>query len=159
MSSQFSIPVPNLDMNSFELPPPLPLMAPPMANAILATAATAITTQKNDGNGIPVEPMLTTAPSAPLLQPAQPAPVLYQTEAAPVSYRATAPGPLSTTAPIQPRQYPLDQPANATSRVESKHGHVTSTAPKKGDIAYKTSPCRHFTRYNGWCPWGDECGL
>ena len=159
MSSQFSIPVPNLDLNSFELPPPLPLMAPPMANAISPTATTAVTTQKNDGNGTPVEPMLTNAPSAPLLQPAQPVPVLYQTEGAPIYSQATALGPLSTATPRQLRQHPLGQLANAASRVGSKHVHVTSTAPQKGDIAYKTSPCRHFTRYNGWCPWGDDCGL
>jgi hypothetical protein len=140
MSSQFSIPVPNLDMNSFELPP-LPLIASPVANAFSATTAAAMTTHKNNGNGIPDEPMLPTAPSAPLLQPV---PVLYQTEVAPGNLRATAQGPLSTAAPRQQ---------------QSKHGHVTSNAPKKGDMAYKTTPCRHFAMNNGWCPWGDECGL
>jgi len=158
MSSQFSIPVPNLDMGSFELPL-LPLIAPPIANVIPGTKTTAITTQKNDGNGITDGPMSLTAPSAPLVQHAQPVPVLHQTEGAPVNLWATAPGPLSTAAPRKPRPPPLDQPANAVSRAASKHGHVASTAPKKDDMAYKTTPCRHFTMNNGWCPWGDECGL
>ena len=158
MSSQFSIPVPNLDMNSFGLPL-LPMMASPIANPIPTTTTTAITVQKNNGNGIPNEPMLPTAPSAPLLQPAQPVPAPYQTEGAPVNLRATAPGPLSTAAPRQPRQTPLDQPANPVSRAGTKHGNVTSTAPKKDDMAYKTTPCRHYTMNAGWCPWGDECGL
>ena len=153
MSSQFSIPVPNLDMNSFELPS-LPLMAPPVANAF-----SAIATHNKNGNGIPDESMLPTPPSGPLLRLAQPVPVLYQTEGEPVNSRAAAPGSLSTTVPMQPRQPSLDQPANPVSRAVSKHGHVTSTAPKKDDMSYKTTPCRHFAMNKGWCPWGDECGL
>lgn len=26
-------------------------------------------------------------------------------------------------------------------------------------LFWKTSPCRHFVRYRGWCPLGDACGL
>ncbi|KAI0290368.1 hypothetical protein BC826DRAFT_1106495 [Russula brevipes] len=34
-----------------------------------------------------------------------------------------------------------------------------STTPKKEDMAYKTTPCRHFTLNQGWCPYGDGCGF
>jgi len=33
--------------------------------------------------------------------------------------------------------------------------------PKKirSMIAWKTTPCKHFVRNNGWCPLGDACNL
>jgi len=158
MSSQFHIPVPDLDSNSL-YNSRLPFMAPPVANQVPVTTNAATTMPTNI---VPDENVPLTAPPAPLLQPAQPVPGLYQTQiqGAPLTIRTTASGPVGTATRLA-RQPPFDQHFNAVSRAGtvSKQAHATSTAPKKDDMAYKTTPCRHFALNDGWCPWGDECGL
>jgi hypothetical protein len=158
MSSQFRIPVPDLDSNSLYFSR-LPFMVPPVANQVPATTNTA-TTLTNNVTFTADENMALTTPPAPLLQPAQPVPGLYQTQSqvAPLTVQTTASGPAASRLTRQP---PFDPHFNAVSRAGtvSKQVHATSTAPKKDDIAYKTTPCRHFTLNDGWCPWGDECGL
>jgi hypothetical protein len=157
MSSQFHIPVPDLDANSLYISR-LPFMAPPVANQVPATANTPTMAPTNVDENVPY-----TAPPAPLLQPAKPVPGLYQTQTqgAPLTGQATASGLACAAASGLARHPPLDQHFNALSRTGalSKQARATSTAPKKDDMAYKTTPCRHFALNDGWCPWGDECGL
>ena len=158
MSSQFHIPVPDLDSSSFRLPR-LPLMAPQVVNQVPETMNASATMPTDNGTFIPDENVPHTAPPAPLLQPAQAVPGLYQTQGAPLSVQTTASGPPCAAAPGPVRRPPLDQYSNAVSRVGTVSKQATSTAPKKDDMAYKTTPCRHFALNDGWCPWGDECGL
>jgi hypothetical protein len=160
MSSKFHIPVPNLDSDSFHIPR-LPFMAPQVVNQVQTTANMATTTPTNNGTFIPDEKVSRTAPPAPLLQPAQPVSGLYQTQGAPLAIQTTASGPPYVAAPRAARQSPLDQHSNLVSRAGTvpKQAHATSTAPKKDDMSYKTTPCRHFALNSGWCPWGDGCGL
>ena len=97
--------------------------------------------------------MLPALPALGLCQP--------ETQGLPHTAHAIVSGPLSTCAPMPPCLSPLDQFSNPGTpmAVASKPTQVTSIAPKKDDMAYKTTPCRHFTLNRGWCPWGDECGL
>jgi hypothetical protein len=163
MSEQFSIPVPNLELNPFE-PPPLSLMTPSVGNAVAATTNRTMTPQENNREYVFDEcKVVPSAPPAPRMPPAMPVQGLWQPEAqGPLhTARAIGSGPLSARAPMPPRPSPLDQGPNpgTPAVVAPKHPQVTSNAPKKDDMAYKTTPCRHFTLNRGWCPWGDDCGL
>lgn len=162
MSEQFSIPVPNLEMNPFDSPP-LSLMAPSVGNAVAANTNRTMMPQENNQKYVFDERKVPGAPPAPCMPPALPVQGLWQPEAQgpPRTARAIASGPLSARAPMPPRSSPFDQGPNpgTPTVVESQHPQVTSTAPRKDDLAYKTTPCRHFTLNQGWCPWGDECGL
>jgi hypothetical protein len=162
MSEQFSIPVPNLELNPFD-PPSLSLMTPSVGNAVAATTNRTMMPQENNQKYVFDERKVPSAPPAPRMPAALPVQGLWQPEAQgpPRTARAIASGPLSARAPMPPRSSPFDQCPNpgTPTVVESQHPQVTSTAPKKDDLAYKTTPCRHFTLNQGWCPWGDECGL
>jgi len=160
MSSQFHLPIPDLNSNAFGFTP-LPLVGAPVANAVPPTTPTAATTLMNNGSSISNEPVLPTAPAAPLLKPAQPVLAMFQPQGVPITMQTTASGPPIAASPRPPRHSPLDQRSILVSRpaVAARNPQGTSTAPKKDDMAYKTTPCRHFTLNNGWCPWGDECGL
>jgi hypothetical protein len=162
MSEQFSIPVPNFEMNPFDPPPP-PSMTPSAANAVATTTNKTMMPQESKKKYVFDERQVPSAPSAPRVPPALPVLGLWKPEAqgSPHTTRAIASGPLFARTPMPPRPSPFDQgpnPGNPTVDV-SKHPQVTSMAPKKDDVAYKTTPCRHFTLNRGWCPWGDECGL
>jgi len=161
MSEQFSIPVPNLEVNPFD-PSPLSLMKPSAGNAV-ATSTNKTMPQESKKKYVFDECKVPSAPPAPRMPPALPVPGCWQpeTEGSPGAARAIASGPLSARAPMPPRPSPLDQGANSEtpSVATSKHSQATFIAPKKDDLAYKTTPCRHFTLNRGWCPWGDECGL
>jgi hypothetical protein len=161
MSSQFRIPVPDLDSNSLYFSR-LPFMVPPVAEHVPATAKTSTMTPTNNGTFVADENVPLAAPPAPLLPPAQHVPGFYQTQTqvAPLTVQNTS-GLAGSAASRLTRQPPFDQHFNAVSRAGtvSKQAHTTSTAPKKDDMAYKTAPCRHFALNEGWCPWGDECGL
>jgi hypothetical protein len=163
MSEQFSIPVPNLELGPFE-PTPLSLMTPSVGNAVATTTKKSMMLQENNRDRAFDERRMPSAPPAPRMPPSLPVQGLWQPEiqGPPYTARAIGSGPLSARAPMPPpRPSPLDQgpkPENPTAIVP-KHPQVTSIAPKKDDMAYKTTPCRHFTLNRGWCPWGDDCGL
>jgi hypothetical protein len=160
MSSHFHMPIPDLNSNAFGFTL-LPLVSAPVANAVPPTTPTVSTTLMNNRSLILNEPVLPTAPAAPLLKPAQPVSAMFQSQGVPITVQTTASGPPIPAAPRSPRHSPLDQRSISVSRpaVAAKNPQGTSTAPKKDDMAYKTTPCRHFTLNNGWCPWGDGCGL
>jgi hypothetical protein len=85
---------------------------------------------------------------------------LWQPQGSSPAARTIASGPFSARVPMSSHPSVLNQETRpVTSAVVPKHTQVTSIAPKKEDMAYKTTPCRHFTLNQGWCPWGDECGL
>lgn len=162
MSEEYSIPVPNLESNPFDFPPSS-VMTPPVGNSVATTTNRTMNPQENNKTYVFDERKVPSAPPAPRIPPALPVQGLWQpeTQGSPRTSCALAPGPLSARAPLPPRPSPLDQGPNrgTATVVVSKHPQVTSIAPKKGDLAYKTTPCRHFTLNRGWCPWGDECGL
>ena len=162
MSEEFSIPVPNLEMNPFDYTA-LSLMTPSMGNAVATTTNKTMMPQENKKKLVFDERKVPSAPPAPLIPPALPVQGMWQPEpqGLPHTARAIASGPLSARAPMPPRSSPLDQGLNpgTPAVVVPKHPQSTSTAPKKDDLAYKTTPCRHFTLHQGWCPWGDKCGL
>jgi hypothetical protein len=164
MSEQFSIPVPNLEFGPFE-PPPLSLMAPSVGNlnAVAPTTNKTMMPQENNKDHVFDERKMPRAPPAPRMPPALPVQSLWQHEiqSSPHTARAIGSGPLSPRAPMPPRPSPWDQGPNLEipTAAVPKHPPATSIAPKKDDMAYKTTPCRHFTLNRGWCPWGDDCGL
>jgi hypothetical protein len=162
MSEEFSIPVPNLELNPFDCPP-LSLMTPSVENAVVTTTNNTMMPQENNKKYVFDERKVPSAPPAPRMPPAMPVQGLWQPEpqGLPHTARAIASGPLSARAPMPPCPSPLDQGPNqgTPTVVVSEHPQVTSIAPKKDDMAYKTTPCRHFTLNQGWCPWGDDCGL
>ena len=162
MSEQFSIPVPNLEMNPFE-PPQLSLMTPSVGNAVGTTTDKAMMPQETNKKYLFDERKVPGAPLAPRIPPALPVQGLWQPtpRGSPHTAHAFASGPLSARARMTPRLSPSDQGPNpgAPTVVAPERPQVTSIAPKKDDMAYKTTPCRHFTVNQGWCPWGDECGL
>ena len=162
MSEEFSIPVPNLELNPFDTPP-LSLMTPSVGNVVAMTTNKTARPQENNKKYVSDERKVPGAPPAPHMPPALPTLGLRQpeTQGLPRTARAIASGPLSARAPMPPRPSPSDQFPNpgTPTAVASKPTQVTSIAPKKDDMAYKTTPCRHFTLNRGWCPWGDECGL
>lgn len=162
MSEEYSIPVPDLESNPF-FSPPLSLMTPSVGNVFATTTNKQMMPQENNKKHVFDEYRVPSAPPATRMPPALPVQGLWQpeTQGLPHTARAIASGPLSARAPMPPRPSPFDQgpnPGTPTMDV-SKHPQVTSIAPKKDDMAYKTTPCRHFTLNQGWCPWGDECGL
>lgn len=162
MSEQFSIPVPNLELGPFD-PPSFALMTPPSVgnlNAVATTTNKTMMPQENNKDRVFDERKMPGAPPAPRIPPALPAQGLWPPEiqGPPHAPRAIGSGPLSARAPVPHRPPSLDQGPNRAA-VVPKHPQVTSNAPKKGDMAYKTTPCRHFTLNRGWCPWGDDCGL
>jgi hypothetical protein len=162
MSEQFSIPVPNLESNPFDSSP-LSLMTPSVGNAVATTTNKTMMPQANNKKYLFDERKVPSAPPAPRIPPALSVPGLWppETQGSPHTARAIASGPLSARAPMPPRPSPLDQGPNpgTPTVVVPKHPQVTSIAPKKDDLAYKTTPCKHYTLNQGWCPWGDECGL
>lgn len=157
MSLEYSIPIPNLDLKPFEFPP-MPRSA---GNAVSTTVAAAIMKQTNNRNLIQDEPVMPTAPPAPRLKPAQPVPGLWQPQGTPSTVKTPASGPFSVGGPMPLPPPPLEPESipRAPAGVVTEHSEVTTTAPKKEDMAYKTTPCKHFTLNSGYCPWGDECGL
>ncbi|KAI0268440.1 hypothetical protein BGY98DRAFT_1190675 [Russula aff. rugulosa BPL654] len=154
MSEQFSIPVPNLELNPFE-PPPLSLMTPSVGNAVAATTNRTMTPQENNKEYVFDERRWCLAHHRP---PVCRLLCLYKV------CGSLNPGPTSHCArdwvwpALRTRAHatassPLDQgPIPGTPAVVvPKHPQVTSNAPKKDDMAYKTTPCRHFTLNRGWC--------
>lgn len=161
MSEQFSIPVPNLELNPFEAPP-LSLMTPSMGNAVAGTTNKTMIPKESKKKYVFDERDEPSAPPAPRKPSVLPVLGLWKPEAqdSPRAARTIAPGPLSARAPMPPRPSPLDQGPNpGTPTVVVSERPQASNAPKKGDMAYKTTPCRHYTLSQGWCPYGDECGL
>lgn len=163
MSEQFSIPVPNLELNPFD-PAPLSSMKSSAGNGVATATNQGMMPQESKKKYVFDERTVPSAPPAPRMPPALPMQSLWhpESQASPVTTRAIASRPLSARAPMSSRLSPLDQGPNTgtpTTAVVSKNPPVTSIAPKKDDLAYKTTPCRHFTLNRGWCPWGDECGL
>ena len=157
MSEQFSIPIPNLESKPFEFPP-LSLMPPPVGNAVTTKT---MPPQVNDGMSVLDGRKVFSAPLAPRMTPVLPVQGSWQPQGSPPTARTTASGPFSARAPMPLRLSPLDQEPKpvAPAGVVAQHQQATSIAPKKEDLAYKTTPCRHFTLNQGWCPWGDGCGL
>jgi hypothetical protein len=157
MSEQFSIPIPDLDLKPFEFPP-LSLMPPPVGNEVTTKT---MTQQETHGRSVLDGRKVFSAPPAPRMPPALPVQGSWQPQDSPPTARTIASGPFSARAPMAPRPSPLDQELKpvAPAGVIAKHPQATSIAPKKEDLAYKTTPCRHFTLNQGWCPWGDACGL
>jgi hypothetical protein len=162
MSEQFSIPVPNFELNPFDSPQ-LSLMAPSVGNAVATTTNKTMMPQETNRKYVFDERTVPGAPLAPRMPPGLPVQGLWQPtpRGSSQTARMIASGPLSARAPLPLRPSPLDQGSNpgTPTVVMSERPQVTSIAPKKDDMAYKTTPCRHFTLNHGWCPWGDECGL
>jgi len=164
MSEQFSIPIPNFALNSFDFPP-LSAVSSPVGNAVTTTTNKAMIPQEMNKKSIFDERNVPSAPPAPRMPTALPVLGLWQPEtkgSLPTAHTITS-GLLSAGAPMPLRQAqaPLDQGPNPVTPAGflSKQPQVTSITPKKDDLAYKTTPCKHFTLNRGWCPWGDECGL
>ena len=157
MSEQFAIPIPNLE-SPFAFPPSL--MPPPAGNTLTTTTTKATMPQENSGNFFIDRPKVFSAPPAPHMPTAVPVSGLWQPQSSPPTALTNPSGPFPR-APKSPHPSPLDRQPKPVSPVEvaSKHPQLSSIAPKKEDMAYKTTPCRHFTVNRGWCPWGDECGL
>jgi hypothetical protein len=162
MSEQFSIPIPNLELNPLDFLS-LSLTPSPVPKAVPTTKTEDIMSQENSGRSVFDERKVPSAPPAPRMPPALPVLGLPQPEVR--GSRPTAPtttsGPFTTGVSLPSRLSPLDQGPKpvAPAEVVSKQSQVTSIAPKKDDMAYKTTPCKHFTVNQGWCPWGDRCGL
>jgi hypothetical protein len=157
MSEQFSIPIPSLESKPFVFPP-LSLMPPPAGDTTTTTKS--LMPQENNGSSIIERPKVFSAPPAPRMPPALPVPGIWQPQGSPPTTRTNQSGPFSARVPMPPRPSTVDQPKPVTSAgLMSKHPQATSIAPKKEDMAYQTTPCRHFTMNRGRCPWGDECGL
>ncbi|KAH9959038.1 hypothetical protein BJV74DRAFT_891090 [Russula compacta] len=157
MSLEYSIPIPNLDLKPFEFPP-IPRSA---GNAVSTNVAAAIMKETKNRNSLQDELVIPAVPPAPRLQAAQPVPGLWQPQGTPSTVQTPATGPFSAHGPMAPRPPPLELESipMAPAGVVTQHSQVTTTAPKKEDMAYKTTPCKHFTLNNGYCPWGDECGF
>lgn len=161
MSEQFSIPVPDFELNPFEAPP-LSLMTPSMGKAVATTTNKTMMPQESKKKYVFDERDEPSAPPAPRKPSVMPVLGLWKPEAQESSRtaRTIAPGPPSARSPMPPRPSPLDQGPNpGTPNVVVSEHRQASNAPKKGDMAYKTTPCRHYTLSQGWCPYGDECGL
>ena len=158
MSEQFSIPIPNLELKPFVFPP-LSLMPPPAGDTATTTTTKSSMLQENSGGSIIERPKVFSAPPAPRMPPALPVPGVWQPQGSPPTTRTNSSGPFSARAPRSPRPSTVDQPKPVTPAGVVSHTQATSIAPKKEDMAYQTTPCRHFTVNRGWCPWGDECGL
>ena len=158
MSEQFSIPIPNLELSPFVFPP-LSLVPPPAGDTAMTTTTKSMMSQENNGSIIE-RPKVFSAPPAPRVPPALPAPGVWQPQGSPPTARTNPSGSFSARAPMSPRPTTLDQSKPVTpAGAVSKHPQGSSIAPKKEDMAYQTTPCRHFTLNRGWCPWGDGCGL
>jgi hypothetical protein len=144
MCTQYSIPIPNLDSGDLSA---IPMIPPPMWNAFLTNAVA------SNAHGSAVQGQ----PPAPQFPPAQPAPGLWQTQDALATIQ-TARSDVSCAGAQMPHNNQGDQAPVSTNpaaaNVNYPHG-----APKKAQLAYKTTPCRHFTLNRGWCPWGDNCCL
>ncbi|KAI0290365.1 hypothetical protein BC826DRAFT_1027265 [Russula brevipes] len=150
MSSVYAIPIPNLDSSPFQLPSLSP--RPPVANAESTITAKATT----NGCSVPAAPAPT--PAAPRLQLAQPVHGSWPSQGVPHHAQAVASGPFCADTPVHSRPPPLHQQLIPVAPVFQRPPAM-STAPKKEDMAYKTTPCRHFTLNQGWCPYGDGCGF
>jgi hypothetical protein len=129
MSKQYSISIPQLDLDPLDFPP-LRMIPPNMAN----TRHTTVTVPSNFRGQ---------QPEVPSLEPMQPFP------------RAPTHIPRSESTKSQYYHEGSTPPgAAAHDKLNS-----STTAPRKVDMSFKTTPCRHFTLNRGWCPWGDECCL
>ncbi|KAI9434402.1 hypothetical protein H4582DRAFT_1979734 [Lactarius indigo] len=122
MSKQYSIPIPQLDLDPLDFPP-LGMIPPTMANALPTTNGTTATVTSN------------LAKTSRGQRPENASPTGRYNHEGPIS--ATPPGAVATYT----------------------HGvpNPSVTVPRKVDMSYKTTPCRHFTLNRGWCPWGDDC--
>jgi len=149
MSKQYSIPIPQLNLDPFDFPP-LGMIPPTMANTLPTTMGPTTTVTSNlTKNFRGQQPEVPSTPLAPRLGPTQPFPraPTHIPKSASAPSRYCHEGPISATPPA----------AVATYAHETHNS--SATAPRKVDISYKTTPCRHFTLNRGWCPWGDECCL
>jgi hypothetical protein len=150
MCTQYSIPIPNLDSGDLSA---LPMIPSPMWNAFLTNAVAS----NAHGGAIQGQNIVPPMPPAPRFPPAQPAPGLWQTRDALATIRTTRSDISCAGAPMPPNNQ-VDQASISTTPAATavNNPHV---APKKSQLAYKTTPCRHFTLNRGWCPWGDNCCL
>lgn len=144
MSKQYSIPIPQLDLDPLDFPP-LGMIPPTMANTLPSTAITA--TRDLRGQQSEVQP----TPQAPRLEPAQAFP------RAPTHVPKSAP---TTNRYCHEHEVPISATPPGGIAISTHEKPDSSTAaPRKIDMSYKTTPCRHFTLNRGWCPWGDDCCL
>lgn len=149
MSKQYSIPIPQLDLDPLDFPP-LGMIPPNMVNTLPTTAGSTTTATSNLAkNSRCQQPEVSSTPQAPRLEPMQPLP--------------RAPTHVPKSASI-PSQYCHEGPSSATppgaaGTYTHEKLNSSTTVPRKVDMSYKTTPCRHFTLNRGWCPWGDECCL
>jgi hypothetical protein len=158
-SMQCSIPIPNLDMNTYREFPAASLMPPPMVNAF----PTRTITTNSGASAVQGQAIVSPAPRPPRFQAAPPIPGLWQPQGAQTIMQSIRPDTTCASAPMPlHRLHQADLPsvsvAPTVAAVNYPHG-ATSMAPRKLHMAYKTTPCRHFTLNRGWCPWGDSCCL
>jgi hypothetical protein len=152
MSARYSIPIPNLDTNTFDELLTLPLKQPAVWNAFLArTTATNTSASAVQGRSS-VKP----APQTLQFHPAHSVPDVWQPHGSLTTMPTTRPDTSCANVPMPlPRLNQVDEASISTAAAVN----MLPVAPKKENMAYKTTPCRHFTLNRGWCPWGDDCCL
>ena len=157
MSKQYSIPIPQLDLDPLDLDPldfpPLGMIPPNMVNTLPTTMGSTATATSNLANNLRAQQLkVPSTPQAPRLEPMQPFPrgPTHIPKSASTKSQYYHEGPTSATAPGAAETY---------TRETRETLNTSTTAPRKVDMSYKTTPCRHFTLNRGWCPWGDECCL
>ncbi|KAF9445039.1 hypothetical protein P691DRAFT_777850 [Macrolepiota fuliginosa MF-IS2] len=82
--------------------------------------------------------------------------------------------PLTSQANYNTGYWPSSQNTHSNARIENQYsdvpqpqqqysaaGRLLGNDPKKirSIIAWKTTPCKHFVKNNGWCPLGDACNF
>ncbi|KAI0261112.1 hypothetical protein BC834DRAFT_488309 [Gloeopeniophorella convolvens] len=141
MSSEYSIPVPNLDANPYALPPLSQL------TARLQRAQNHL----QAGTQLP-QPTKQQPSAASQFHAARASP--WEVIAQFPSAAAQPPEPQFQRALVPAQHAPLRRPyTNAYNQA------ATMMPPQRGDMAWKTTPCRHYTLNGGWCPWGPRCGF
>lgn len=126
MSKQYSIPIPQLDLDPFDFPP-LGMIPSNLAKNFRGQ-----------------QPEVPSTPPTPRLGHTQP----FSTH---TPKSASATGRYDHEVPISAT------PPGAVATYNHEVPNSSITAPRKVDMSYKTTPCRHFTLNRGWCPWGDDC--
>ncbi|KAH8982862.1 hypothetical protein EDB86DRAFT_321790 [Lactarius hatsudake] len=144
MSKQYSIPIPQLDLDPFDFPP-LGMIPPTMANTLPTNNGTTTTVTSNLAKNLRgQQPEVPSTPPTPRLGHTQPF-SMHIPKSASATGRYDHEVPISAT------------PPGAVATYTHEVTNSSNTAPRKVDMSYKTTPCRHFTLNRGWCPWGDDC--
>jgi hypothetical protein len=155
MSTQYSIPIPNLDLNTFDELFTLPLKQPAVGNAFLART----TTTNATASGVQGWSIVKPAPRTLQFQPAHSLSDVWRPHGSLTTMPTTRPDTSCASVPMPlPRFNQVDEASNSTISTTAAV-NTMCVGPKKESMAYKTTPCRHFTLNRGWGSWGDDCCL